>query len=43
MSGRIWKELSARGIRVRKERVQTLMSLHGIRALGKVSSTYATF
>ncbi|SCC94366.1 conserved hypothetical protein [Thiomonas sp. X19] len=32
---RIWKELLARGIRVGKERVRKLMSLHGIRARGK--------
>lgn len=32
---RIWKELLARGIRVGKQRVQTLMQLHGIRAKGK--------
>lgn len=32
---RIWRELLARGIRVGKQRVQTLMQLHGIRAKGK--------
>jgi putative transposase len=32
---RTWKELLARGIRVGKQRVQTLMQLHGIRAKGK--------
>ena len=32
---RIWKELLSRGIRVGKQRVQTLMQLHGIRAMSK--------
>lgn len=32
---RVWKELLARGIRVGKERVRKLMSLHGIKARGK--------
>lgn len=32
---RIWKELIARGIRVGKERVRKLMSLHGIKARAK--------
>lgn len=32
---RIWRELSARGIRVGKQRVQKLMQSHGIRAKGK--------
>jgi putative transposase len=32
---RIWRELLARGIRVGKQRVQTLMQRHGIRAKGK--------
>ncbi|OJY97874.1 MAG: integrase [Lysobacterales bacterium 63-13] len=32
---RTWKELLARGLRVGKERVQTLMQRHGIRAKGK--------
>jgi putative transposase len=32
---RVWKELLANGIRVGKERVRKLMSLHGIKARGK--------
>jgi putative transposase len=32
---RMWRELSARGIRVGKARVQKLMQVHGIRAKGK--------
>jgi transposase InsO family protein len=32
---RVWKELLARGIRVGKQRVQTLMQLHGIKARAK--------
>ena len=32
---RMWKELVARGIRVGKERVRTLMQRHGIKARGK--------
>jgi putative transposase len=32
---RTWKELLARGIRVGKERVQSLIQLHGIWAKGK--------
>ncbi len=32
---RVWKELLANGIRVSKERVRKLMSLHGIKARGK--------
>jgi transposase InsO family protein len=32
---RIWRELHARGLRVGKQRVQTLMQRHGIRAKGR--------
>jgi transposase InsO family protein len=32
---RIWRELSARGVRVGKRRVQRLMQQHGIRARGR--------
>ena len=32
---RVWKELLARGVRVGKDRVQRLMSLHGIKARSK--------
>lgn len=32
---RVWRELTARGVPVGKERVQKLMQLHGIRAKGK--------
>jgi putative transposase len=32
---RVWRELQARGVRVGKERVRTLMKLNGIKARGK--------
>jgi transposase InsO family protein len=39
---RMWRELSKRGVRVGKQRVQRLMQMHGIRARGKRRFRVAT-